>query len=106
MSGLLLLLALLAAMAAMAARRARMRRLERADAQRTGGSEDDPVYVRSFEQIDEHLTRLWCRCGGYLERQGEGSREQGGRRFRVARLRCQECDRPREVFFDTTDVAH
>jgi hypothetical protein len=105
-SGLVLLAALVAAMAAMAVRRARARRLDRADAGRAGASEDDPVYVRSFDEIDAHLTRLWCRCGGDLERQGEGSRQVGPRRYRVARLRCQDCDRSRDVFFDTTDVAH
>lgn len=106
MSGLVLLAALVAAMAAMAVRRARVLRLDRADANRSGGSEDDPVYVRSFDEIDEYLARLWCRCGGYLERQGEGSRQCGERRQRIARLVCQDCDRSREVFFDTTDVAH
>jgi hypothetical protein len=93
-------------MAAMAVRRARARGLVRADAQRSGGSEDDPVYVRSFDEIDAHLTRLWCRCGGYLERQGEGSRQRGSRRYRIVRFLCQDCDRTREVFFDTTDIAH
>jgi hypothetical protein len=90
----------------MAWRRGRARRLDRADAQRSGGSEEDPIYVRSFDEIDRHLTMLWCRCGGYLERQGEGSRQRGARRYRIVRLLCQDCDRTREVFFDTTDVAH
>jgi hypothetical protein len=105
-SGLVLLAALVAAMVAMAVRRARVLRLDHADARRSGGSEDDPVYVRSFDDIEAHLATLWCRCGGYLERHGEGSRQCGDRRQRIARLVCQECDRPREVFFDTTDVAH
>ena len=43
-------------------------------------------------------------CGGYLERGGEGTRESGGRRFRVTRLRCQECEVVDEVFFDTTEL--
>jgi len=54
--------------------------------------------------MDEHLGRRWCACGGYLERSGEGTRESGGRRFRVARLRCQECEAVDEVFFDTTEL--
>jgi hypothetical protein len=48
----------------------------------------------------------WCFCGGYLERTGEGTREANGRRFRIARLACQECEALDEVFFDTTDVLH
>jgi len=30
----------------------------------------------------------------------------GARRYRVARLRCQECDTLDEVFLDTTEVLH
>jgi len=56
--------------------------------------------------MDDQLARRWCSCGGYLERMGEGTREAGGRRYRVARLRCQECEAVDEVFFDTTDVLH
>jgi len=54
--------------------------------------------------MDQHLDQRWCFCGGYLERTGEGTREAGGRRYRVARLCCQECETPEEVFFDTTDL--
>jgi hypothetical protein len=56
--------------------------------------------------MDEHLAGRWCVCGGYLERTGEGTREADGRRYRIARLACQECERLEEVFFDTTDVLH
>ena len=56
--------------------------------------------------MDAHLARRWCVCGGYLERQGEGSRALDGRRYRVARLVCQECEAVDEVFFDITDVPH
>jgi hypothetical protein len=37
---------------------------------------------------------------------GEGSRAVDGRRYRVARLVCDECDEAVEVFFDTTGVLH
>jgi hypothetical protein len=104
--GVLIGLAVLVAVAAVAARRVRGWRLDRADAERAGASAERAVYIRSFTEMDDHLSGMWCRCGGYLERVGEGSREESGRRFRVARLVCQECERPREVFFETTDLVH
>ena len=106
MIGLLLAVAIIAAVAAMGFRRLRRSRLRRAARARMGTSPERAFHVRSFAEIDEHLGRRWCFCGGYLERSGEGTRELGGRRFRVARLVCQECEAGEEVFFDTTDVLH
>jgi hypothetical protein len=104
--GLLLAVAILAAVTAVGLRRLRRARLRRAAGSRLGVSPDRAFHVRSYGEIDEHLGRRWCFCGGYLERSGEGTRESGGRRFRVARLVCQECETVEEVFFDTTDVLH
>ena len=103
---LLLVFALLAALVAMGLRRRRRASLRRAAATREGATLERAIYVRNFADIDDHLTRRWCHCGGYLERTGEGSRDVGGRRYRVARLRCQECEDLAEVFFDTTEVVH
>jgi hypothetical protein len=80
--------------------------LRRAALERAGSSVERAIAVRSFVEIDDHLARRWCHCGGYLERTGEGTRDAGGRRFRIARLRCQECEDAAEVFFDTTEVIH
>jgi hypothetical protein len=102
----LLPLVLLAAIAAMARRRWRRAALARAAGEREGGSPERAIYVRSFAEIDDHLAARWCVCGGYLERTGEGSRDAGVRRYRIARLCCQECERTDEVFFDTTEIVH
>jgi len=104
--GLLIAVAVVVAVAAVGARRLKARRLDRADAHRPGASAANAIHVRSFTEMDDHLSGMWCRCGGYLQRMGEGSRDEGGARYRVARLVCQECERPREVFFDTTDLLH
>jgi hypothetical protein len=104
--GLLMGAAVLVAVAVVGARRLRALRLDRADATRQGSSAANAIYIRSYTEMDDHLSGMWCRCGGYLALQGEGSREEGGRRFRVARLECQECERLREVYFDTTDLIH
>jgi hypothetical protein len=106
MTGLLLAVAIIAALAATGLRRWRRARLARAARTRPGASAEHAIHIRSYSDIDEHLARRWCACGGYLERTGEGTREAGGRRFRVARLCCQECERVEEVFFDTTDLLH
>jgi hypothetical protein len=103
---LLLVAALLAALVTMGARRYRRGRLLRAAATRAGASLENAIVVRRFDEIDEHLRARWCHCGGYLERCGEGTREVGGRRYRTARLQCQECEAEGVVFFDTTDVLH
>ena len=98
--------AIVAAVVAVARRRMRRSRLRREASSRAGAAPNLAIAVRSFTELDEHLARRWCHCGGYLERAGEGSRDASGRRFRVARLRCQECDEVAEVYFDTTDIVH
>jgi hypothetical protein len=106
MTIVLFTLAIVAAVVAMGLRRLRRSRLRRAAAQRLGSSQERAIHIRSYGEMDGHLERRWCFCGGYLERTGEGSRAAGDRRFRVARMRCQECEETAEVFFDTTDVLH
>jgi hypothetical protein len=105
-TALLFSLAIIAAVIAVGLRRLRRSRLRRAAARRPGSSPELAIHIRGFGEMDEHLARRWCACGGYLERTGEGTRTGDGRRYRVARLRCQECEAVDEVFFDTTDVLH
>jgi|SRR5215813_11430844 len=106
MIGFVLAVTVIVAVAAVALRRLRRARLRRAARSRAGASADLAIHVRSYGEIDDHLERRWCSCGGYLARTGEGSRAVAGRRFRIVRLVCQECERGDEVFFDTTDVVH
>ena len=105
-TGLLLGVAVIAAVVAVGLRRLRRVRLRHAARTRLGASAENAIFIRSYTEMDEHLGQRWCACGGYLERTGEGTRDIGGRRFRVARLACQECERVEEVFFDTTDLFH
>jgi hypothetical protein len=104
MMNLVLTLAILAAVAAVGSRLWRRARLRREALAQPGATAENAIYVRDFAEMDEHLRRRWCVCGGFLEPSGEGSRELGGRRYRVARLRCQECEEACEVFFDTTEL--
>jgi hypothetical protein len=104
MTTLLLVAALIAALAAVSWRRHKKSRLQRAALERPGASYEQAIYIRSFGEMDDHIRRRWCSCGGFLELDGEGTRERDGRRYRVARMRCHECDEAAEVFFDTTDL--
>jgi hypothetical protein len=106
MMPLLLVAAIAVAFVAMSARRWRRARLRRAAADRPGSSPERAISIRSYHDMDAHLGRRWCACGGYLERRGEGTRQLGARRYRIARLGCQECESVEEVFFDTTDLLH
>ena len=103
---LLIGLAVVAAVVAMGRRRWHRAWLRREAGRRAGASPDLAIPVRSYGEMDAPLAQRWCACGGFLERLGEGTREEGGRRYRIARLRCQECETVDEVFFDTTDLLH
>lgn len=96
--------AIVAAMVAMGYRRYRKSSLRRQAATMPGATQENAIYIRSFDEMDEHMRKRWCACGGFLETTGEGTRDVGGRRLRVARAECQECEETCEVYFDTTDL--
>jgi hypothetical protein len=104
-TGLLIAVALVAALVATGARRWRRRRLTHVVRTGPGSSPEAAIPVRSYGEMDAHLARR-CLCGGTLEPLGEGTRELSGRRLRVARLRCRECERVEALFFDTTGILH
>jgi len=106
MTTLLFVAAIIAAATSIGYRRWQRVRLRRASRRRLGASPGRAILVRSYSDIDRQLAGRWCHCGGYLERAGEGTREQGGRRYRVASLRCQECEARHQVFFDVTEMLH
>jgi len=101
---ILLTVVLLAAMVTLGWRRWQRSRLRRAAARRPGSSADTAIPIRSYTEMDQHIARRWCACGGYLERRGEGSSNAGGRQLRIARFNCQECGDDQAVYFDTTEV--
>jgi len=71
-----------------------------------GSSLETAILIRSFEQIDAAVRDRRCHCGERLRQTGEGAREVGGRRYRLARLACDECEEVTAVYFDVTDVLH
>jgi hypothetical protein len=101
--GLLLGLAVLAAVIAAGVRRWQRTRVAR---RRPGATIHRPVTVRSFDEIDTALQGRTCWCGGFFVLSGETSRAVGDRRFRVARLVCNECERDELMYFDVTTVFH
>ena len=105
-ASLALTLVLVIAVMAVGRRRLHRARLRRAAATRAGASPELAIAIRSFDEIDDALAARWCHCGGYLERTGEGTRDVAGRRYRIVRQACQECEEVAEVFFDTTELVH
>jgi hypothetical protein len=103
---LLLAIAVVAAVLAVATRRLGLAGRQRLAREGPGSSEERSIPVRSFSEMDASLDVRVCPCGGHYDRTGEGTRDAGGRRYRVARLVCRTCERRLEVFFDTTDVLH
>jgi len=106
MTALLFVAAITAALVVIGSRRWQRARLRWASQSRLGASQSAAISIRSYSELDEHLTGRWCHCGGFLERMGEGTQEVGTRRYRIASLRCQECEEIHRVFFDTTDMLH
>jgi hypothetical protein len=102
-TGLLIGIAVLAAVLA-----AGMRRYQRARAarRRPGATIHMPVTVSSFDEIDAVVQGRTCWCGGFLAVAGETSRAAGERRFRIARLVCNQCERDELMYFDVTAVFH
>ncbi len=103
MTALLFSLAVLAAVAAVGLRRVRRLREER---RRPGATIARAVVVRRFDEIDSQLAAHTCSCGNHMRLLGESSTMRSERRFRVARLRCSECEREERMYFDVTAVFH
>jgi len=107
MTGLLLTAALLAALTAVAWRRLARTRQRRHEARAPGASAELALPIVSWDEMRPHVEGGRCgRCGSRLAQRGEGSREAAGRRLRVVRLECAECETPVEVWFDTTALRH
>jgi hypothetical protein len=105
-TSLLLALTAVVAVAAVGIRRVRLARRWRSTREGPGSSPERSIPVRSWSEIDAALGARACPCGGRYELTGEGTRETGGHRYRVARLVCQACEIGQEVFFDTTELLH
>ncbi len=104
--GLVFALIVLLAATTWVSRRWRGRRRRRALDTGPGSSIDHAIAVRTFEEIDRALATRRCECGQALRATGEGARQAGTRRFRFARLACDDCEREHVVFFDVSGLVH
>lgn len=108
MTGLLLLAALVAALAVTGYRVLRRRRRRRLLAALPGGSRQTAIEIDAFPDIDDHLERRECLCGGLLASLGERSESlqtgsgPGRLILRVIRVECRRCEELGEVWFDVT----
>ncbi|MFN2424936.1 MAG: hypothetical protein ABR587_00665 [Candidatus Binatia bacterium] len=114
MIGLFLLAALLAALAAAGYRTLRRYRRRKRMAALPGGSRDTAIAIEAFSDIDDHVAKRECRCGGLLASHGERSEPGGGRSggtgggpiLRVVLVECRRCEERGEVWFDATLAYH
>jgi hypothetical protein len=104
MTTILFVIAIVAAVGAMAWKRIARARARAESLRGPGTSPDEAIAIRSFEEMDALLKRRRCACGSFLSLAGEGTRDVGGKRLRVARLQCDDCEESRELFFDTTTL--
>jgi hypothetical protein len=104
--GFVLSVALVAALAATGYRAWSRRRLRRAFAALPGGSPETAIEVEAFTEIDEHVSRRECPCGGLLASHGERSEPTGQRVLRVARVECRRCEERGEIWFDASRAYH
>jgi hypothetical protein len=95
---------IVAAVVAMGLKRRAKAQARRASFEGPGSSPEEAIAIRTFADMDDELWRRHCLCGARFSLAGEGTRDAGGRVFRVARLYCDECDETREVFFDTSSL--
>ena len=101
---LLFVAAIAAAILAMGWKRRQKSAAKEEALERVGATLENAIYIRSYDEMDDHLRGRFCHCGGYQEPRGEGSREEDGRRYRTARLLCHECEAYSVVYFETTDL--
>jgi len=87
-------------------RRLRARAVRRRHATGPGTSLESAIPVRSFEDIDAAVRERRCHCGDRLRLVGEGARQAGAHRYRVARLACDECEESSTLYFEVSAVLH
>jgi hypothetical protein len=89
-TGLFLFAALAAALTATGYRTLRRRRRRRRLAALEGGSRATAIEVDAFSDIDDHLARRECPCGGLLASLGERSEPYDAKRGEPSRGKCSE----------------
>jgi hypothetical protein len=105
-TGLLFASVVLIAAATWIARGASRRAARRRAQEGPGTSADAAIAVRAFDDIDRAVAARRCHCGASLRTCGEGSRQEGTRRLRFARLACDECEEISTLYFDVSEVLH
>ena len=105
MIGLVLVAALVAALTASGLRLAKRRRRRRLLQALPGGSRETAIAIDDFADIEDHLSRRECLCGGLLTSLGERS-ERDPRLLRVIRVECRRCEDRGEIWFDATRAYH
>jgi hypothetical protein len=106
MSGLIFTAVVIVAAATWIVRGMRVRAARNRVRSGPGTSLAQAIPVRSFDEIDRTLARRRCHCGTDLRLTGEGARSVAERRYRLARLACDECEEETVLYFDVSEALH
>ena len=85
-------------------RRLDVRAARRRHATGPGTAVASAIPARSYADIDDTVRVRRCHCGPRLRLSGEGARDEGTRRYRIARLACDECEETSVLYFDVTEA--
>jgi hypothetical protein len=88
-------------------RRRRLRGRGRAlSAALPGRSPEQALPFARFDEIDAHVRRARCHCGGHLRLVSEASRSWGETAVRVVHCECTTCEDEHDLFFEQSEVLH
>ena len=106
MLALLFVLAIAAVLAVWIGRRVVRRRGRQQVHSLPGRSPEHPLPFERFDEIDAHVSRSRCHCGGRLSVVSEGSRTWGTQSVRVVHCECVLCEQTHDLFFEQSAVLH
>ena len=86
-------------------RRLRIKRAAQRILKEPGLTPENALVGLRLTEVDEHILKMSCGCGGGFRPISEGSLRIDGRDLRVARLICGRCESER-VYFEPPPLLH
>jgi len=99
-------LALITVLIARQVKRMRIKREAKRMLREPGVTPDNPLTGLRLPEIDEHIIKMSCGCGGGFRPVSEGSLQIDGKELRVARLVCGRCESERALYFEPPPLLH
>lgn len=106
MGGGLFVVAIALALVVMGAKRLTQWRVKKEWQAIPGHHPNNPVSITRFDEIDSHIEKSRCTCGGPWLKKHEGSKSSAHARCRVLHAECSWCEEEVDFFFDLEQMAH